>query len=76
MGRLATARNSGGEIMDIEQSSIDDGYFVIQDAHLIDKATTYDEAIKKGKALKHNAPQPKVEVIFDGIVAEMLAGRT
>jgi hypothetical protein len=62
--------------MDIEQPSIDDGYFVIQDAHLIDKATTYDEAIRKGKALKRTAPQSKVEVIFDGIAAEMPSGRT
>jgi hypothetical protein len=62
--------------MDTEHRYIDDGYFIIQNAHLIDKATTYEEAIKKGKALKRSAPQSKVEVIFDGIAAEIPAGRT
>ena len=69
-------QNSGGEIMDNEQPSFNDGYFIIQDAHLIDKAKTYDEAIKKGKALRRSAPRSKVEIIFDGIAAEIPAGRT
>jgi hypothetical protein len=70
-------RNSGGETMDNEQASINDGYFIIQNAHLIDKATiTYDEAIKKGKAIKRGAPQSKVEIIFDGIAAEIPTRRT
>ena len=61
--------------MDNEQPTINDGYFIIQDAHLIDKATIYDEAIKKGKAIKRGAPQSKVEIIFDGIAAEIPAAR-
>jgi hypothetical protein len=60
--------------MDNEQPYIE--YYIIQNAHLIEKATTYDEAIKKGKALKRNAPQSKVEIIFDGIAAEIPAGGT
>lgn len=61
--------------MDNEQTSIQDGYFIVQNAQLIDKATTYDEAIKKGKAVKRSAPQSKVEISFDGIAAEIPAGR-
>ena len=71
---MATKQNIGGEIMDNEQPYIE--YYIIQNAHLIEKATTYDEAIKKGKALKRSAPQSKVEIIFDGIAAEIPAGGT
>ena len=53
--------------MDNQQRSINDGYFIIQDAHLVEKATTYDEAIEKGKAIKRGTPQSKVEILFDGI---------
>jgi hypothetical protein len=67
-------RNSGGETMDNHQRSINDGYFIIQDAHLVEKATSYDEAIEKGKAIKRGTPQSKVEIIFDGIAAEIPTG--
>jgi hypothetical protein len=46
--------------MDNEQQSFNEGYFIIRDAHLIDKAKTYDEAIKKGKRLKRSVPQSKL----------------
>ena len=68
--------NEQGEIMSAEQPTINDGYFIVQNANLIDKATTYDDAIKKGKSIKRSAPQSKVEIIFDGIAAEIPAGRT
>jgi hypothetical protein len=55
---------------------IDDGYFIVQNERLIDKAKTYDEAMKKGKAVKHSTPQSKVEIVFDGIGMEIPAGRT
>ena len=54
------------ETMNNEQPSI---------THLTDKAPTYDEAMKRGKAVKRGAPQSKVEIIFDGIAAEIRAGR-
>jgi hypothetical protein len=60
--------------MDNERRSINDGYFIIQDAHLVEKAMTYDDAMKKGKALKRGTPQSKVEIIFDGIAAEIPTG--
>ena len=57
--------------MNTKQATIDDGYFIIQNARFIDKATIYDEAIKKGKAAKRSAPQSKVEIMFDGIETEI-----
>jgi hypothetical protein len=70
-GSFAIKRNRGCETMDTQQRYIDDGYFIIQNAHLIDKATTYEEATEKGKSLKRSDPQSKVEIIFDGIAAEI-----
>jgi hypothetical protein len=67
-------RNSDGEAMDNQRRSVNDGYFIIQDAHLVEKATSYDEAIEKGKAIKRGTPQSKVEIIFDGIAAEIPTG--
>jgi hypothetical protein len=59
----------------MESQMIDDGYFILQNERLIDKAKTYDEAMKKGKAIKHSSPQSKVEIIYDGIGMEIPAGR-
>ena len=60
----------------VERLMIDDGYFIVQNERLLDKAKTYDEAMKKGKAVKHSTPQSKVEIVFDGIGMEIQAGWT
>jgi len=58
-----------------ERPSVDDGYLIKQDAQVVDRVTTYDEAIKRGKAIKRRTPGSKVEIMLDGIAAE-IPGRT
>lgn len=57
--------------MHTENPSIDDGYFILYKARIVDKAKTYEEAMTKGKALKRSDPQSRVEIQYDGIAMEL-----
>jgi len=48
-----------------------DEYIILRDEGLIERARTYDEAIKKGKGIKRGHPEAKVEIQYSGVTVEL-----
>jgi hypothetical protein len=57
----------GGEVI----PGRSEGYIILRDERLIEKAQTYDEATRKGKVAKRRHPDAKVEIQYSGVTVEL-----